>query len=227
MKNLLLFIVLIFTNSLHAQHITGKVVDEHQQPIEFVTISVLSEDSSFVQGCMTDTSGYFELKNLQLGQYILQASFIGFENYSQQIDIKADIELLITLQSGVNLQEVNVIGRKPTVTREIDRMVFDVSNSIVAIGGSTWETLGKAPMVRTDMSGNVMVNGRGAMVLIDDKPIQMSASELQAYLESIPSEDIAKIEIITNPPAKYDAQGGVLINIVSKKNRNLGWNGNV
>ncbi len=218
---------LLFASIINAQNITGKVMDENQQPIEFVTITILTEDSSFVKGCITDSSGYFEMKKFQSNEYILQASFIGFENYSKQIDLKENIELSITLKSGINLQEVNVVARKPTVTREIDRMVFDVSNSIVAIGGSAWETLGKAPMVRTDLSGNVMVNGRGAMILIDDKPVQMSASELQAYLESIPSEDIAKIEIITNPPAKYDAQGGVLINIVSKKNRNLGWNGNL
>jgi len=227
MKNLIILLFICSAYLANAQTITGKVINENQEPIEFVTITILNSDSTFVKGSITDSLGIFKIESLSTHQYLLQASFIGFENFTQSVKLEKDIELLITLKSGIDLKEVNVTGRKPTVTREIDRMVFDVSNSIVAIGGSAWETLGKAPMVRTDLSGNVMVSGRAAMILIDDKPIQMSASELQSYLESIPSEDIAKIEIITNPPAKYDAQGGVLINIVSKKNRNLGWKGNL
>lgn len=131
--------------------------------------------------------------------------------------------------SEKEIQTVNLNGKKKLVERKIDRMVFNVENSIASQGMDGVEALRNTPLVKVDETSGISIVGKSNVsVMINDRIVQMSGSELLNYLKSVRSENIAKIEVITTPPAKYDAQGNSgIINIVLKKNSNLGWSGNL
>jgi hypothetical protein len=126
------------------------------------------------------------------------------------------------------LKEVIVSGKKPAVEHKIDRTVVHVDALMTAAGGSAMDALSKSPGVMVDVDGNIQLKGKGnVLVLIDDRPTYLSARDLAAYLQSLPAATIEKIELISNPPAKYEATGGAIINLQLKKNRLPGLNGNV
>jgi len=131
--------------------------------------------------------------------------------------------------SEKEIQTVNLSGKKKLVERKIDRMVFNVENSIASQGTDGVEALRNTPLVKVDEANGISIVGKSNVsVMINDRIVQMSGSELLNYLRSVRSENIAKIEVITTPPAKYDAQGNSgIINIVLKKNSNLGWSGSL
>lgn len=131
--------------------------------------------------------------------------------------------------SEKEIQTVNLNGKKKLVERKIDRMVFNVENSIASQGMDGVEALRNTPLVKVDETSGISIVGKSNVsVMINDRIVQMSGSELLNYLKSVRSENIAKIEVITTPPAKYDARGNSgIINIVLKKNSNLGWSGNL
>lgn len=122
--------------------------------------------------------------------------------------------------SEKEIQTVNLNGKKKLVERKIDRMVFNVENSIASQGMDGVEALRNTPLVKVDETSGISIVGKSNVsVMINDRIVQMSGSELLNYLKSVRSENIAKIEVITTPPAKYDAQGNSgIINIVLKKN---------
>ena len=213
--------------------ISGKVVDEKGEVFTFVTISLLnSSDSSLIMGTYTDETGAFSLSEIPNGKYILTASFIGYTNLYKPLSIKKETKLqdIGTLKfetSGVALNGVVVTSRRPVIIKKVDRLIFDVKNSVSLTGGTAWETVQKTPGVQTDFSGNVFLNGSSATVIIDGKPTNLSQEELVSLLSSMSTENISRIEVFTNPPAKFDAQGGPIINIISLKNNEIGLSAKV
>ncbi len=131
--------------------------------------------------------------------------------------------------SEKEIQTVSLTGKKKLIERKIDRTVFNVENSIASQGMDGVEALRNTPLIKVDETTGISIIGKsGVSVMINDKIVQMSDTELLNYLKSLRSENIARIEVITTPPAKYDAQGNSgIINIVLKKNINLGWSGNL
>ncbi len=241
-KVLLLFIVfsIVFVKT-HAQNnvgkITGKVVDsETGETLPFASATVLNKKTkATVRIVQSDLDGNFEVPNLAYGTYTFKVSMIGYQTMVRDsIAINAtlkDIKLgTIKMRTGKGnlLNEVTVTAPKPTMQLGIDKKVFSVDQSIVSEGGSATEVLQNVPSVQTDMNGNVSLRGSNARVLIDGKQSLIAGGDVAQILASIPASSIETIEVITNPSAKYDAEGQTgIINIVLKKNKKLGFNGSV
>ncbi len=222
----LLFFLLFFSLPAFAQiSISGKVQDERSAPIAYATVSLLHPDSTLVTGAITDDQGTFALST-SVDDYILQVSFIGYHTHCQ--DVKAGVKnLTVTLhEESRQLGEVEVSAKRPLIERQFDKLVLNVSNSPFAAGSNGKDILKKAPGVNVDKDGNVTVNGKSVSVYIDDRPSYLSGEQLKAMLEGTDGNTIEKIEIISNPSAKYDAAGaGGIVNIKLKRNMMRGLNG--
>ena len=234
------------------KNIVGKVQDAQGEPIAYATVSLLTADSSLVTGAITDEKGAFSISaygptptlptregeedpphpSLQRegvksnNNYILQVSFIGYKTVARAIH-SGDANLLITLQEeSEELAEVEVKAKRQLIERQFDKIVLNVSNSPFAAGSNGKDLLKKAPGVQVDKDGNVTVNGKSVEVYIDGRPSYLSGDQLKAMLEGTDGSTIEKIEIISNPSAKYDAAGqGGIINIKTKRNMMQGLNG--
>ena len=122
------------------------------------------------------------------------------------------------------LDEVAINGLKPLIVRKADRLVFNLENSIAASGGNVWDALTKVPGVQTKFDGGISASNKSVVVYMDGKPLRLSGESLANYLRSMPADQIAKIELISNPPAGFDADGGAVLQLISKKNKADGLN---
>jgi hypothetical protein len=218
---------------LFAQSIKGKITDETNAPLDAAVISLLSvKDKSLVKTTLSEADGSFLLEQIKANDYLIQVSNVGFMPYeSEKITIQnADIQLpTIRLAAAVkNLQAVTISSKTPFIERKIDRTVINVEAQIANAGATALEALERAPGVLIDQNGAIAMKGKaGVLVYIDDKPSYMSGEALQNYLRSLPASAIKQIELITNPPAKYDAAGNAgIINIKTKRNKLKGVFGN-
>ncbi|WP_128544783.1 outer membrane beta-barrel family protein [Larkinella soli] len=215
--------------------VRGVVIDQAQKPAEFVTMLLLkAKDSTLVKGVVSDVNGKYEIDNVAEGSYRIATSLVGFKKiYSDAFTVDAanpevQVRTLTMVEETKSLKEVNVVAKKPFIEQEIDRTVVNVENSIVSSGNTALEVLEKAPGVTIDrQNDNIQLKGKsGVIVLIDGKQTYLSGQEVANLLKNTPSDNIEKIEIITNPSSKYDASGNVgIINIRMKKNKNFGTNG--
>jgi outer membrane receptor protein involved in Fe transport len=211
--------------------INGKVIDaETQKPIEYANVRLFSmSDSSLVTGTITSVDGVFTLKKIPVGEYYVEISFIGFEKLVKTISItKEKLEfslndIVLSAQSQ-QLEGVTVVGEKTHIKYEIDKQVINVGKDATAAGGSAVEVLENTPSVQVNVDGDVSLRGsQDFTVLINGKPTQLSGTDA---LKQIPASSIEKIELITNPSAKYEAEGlSGIINIITKKNTMMGFNG--
>lgn len=242
MKTIYFFLafILVFITRSQAQqlngNIQGRIVDEQKKPVHSVTVTLKgSKDSSVYKTTQTGKDGLFAFSNIISGVYYLEISAVGFKNI-----IKRDLVILdsmprlligdleITLSSKT-LSEVTVTSRPPVIERKLDRVTINVENSILNAGTSVLEALAKIPGVKVSSDGSISLNGKsGVNILIDGKPSYLSGEDMASLLQGMPSSDLQKIEIMTNPPAKYDAAGNRgVINIIKKKNKKSGFNGTV
>ena len=235
----LISIWLISTNSgalvlAQSSKVKGKIVENVKQSgLDFASVSLIRlPDSVTVSTQFTNENGGYEFNDVKPGNYFITASFMGYEKGKSAsfaisaTDLTVPALMLIT---GTNtLNELTVKGNKPLLERKIDRMVFNLSNSIVAKGTDLIQALAWVPMLKVEESGISIIGKGGVSVMINERMVQLRGNELVNYLKTLRSDDIEKIEIITTPPAKYEAQGnGGLINIVLKKNQSLGWRGSL
>jgi iron complex outermembrane recepter protein len=234
MARYLLFLCFFIQKSLLAQTLTGVVSDARQRPLEGAVVSLIrASDSTFVKASVTEANGKFEFLKIKNGQYRLVATNVGFGRYkSEVISIENnDVTLppIVLAEQTKTLQEVTVTARKPFVEQKIDRMVINPEALISNAGVSALEVLEKSPGVLIDENGNISFKGKqGVMVFIDDKPSYLSPADLATYLRSLPSGSIESVELMTNPPAKYDAAGNAgIINIKLKKDVVRGLNGGI
>jgi len=219
------------TTNVKLGAITGKVLDaETKTPIEYANVRLFSlADSSLVNGTITSVDGVFSLNKIPIGEYYIEISFIGFEKMVQTISInKTKLEfslndVVLSAQSQT-LEDVNVVGEKTHIKYEIDKQVINVGKDATAAGGSAVEVLENTPSVQVNSEGKVSLRGsQDFTVLINGKPTQLSGTDA---LKQVPANSIEKIELITNPSAKYEAEGvSGIINIITKKNSMLGFNG--
>lgn len=214
--------------------LTGKIVDEKTVPVSFAVVRVLNyPDTTVVKSVSTNIEGEFAIDQLKSGEYVLSVSIVGFKSKkTSHFSLNEDLKLpAITIENlSKQLKEVSVQGKKPFIEHQIDKMVLNVENSIIATGGTALEILEKAPGVQIDRQNDqILLNNKsGVMVMIDGKNNFLSSADLTVYLNGLSSSQIATIEIITNPSAKYDAAGNAgIINIKLKKNKAFGTNGNV
>lgn len=221
-------------NILMAQELSlsGKVSDQDKAVVPDAVIQLLRyADSSLVKSEFSDASGAFEFKGLAAGSYLVQISVIGYEPYiSARTELMSSVVLpdLQLQKSGVDLKEVTVAARKNYIERDKGKVILNVENSINAAGSSAFELIEKAPGVRVDNNDNVSLNGKqGVAIWIDGRPTPMTGSDLANYLRGMPSNAIEKIEMISNPSAKFDAAGSSIINIRLKKDKRVGTNGSI
>lgn len=238
---LILWVVatLLFGGKAFAQnssaHIKGQVLSSSAQALEYANVLLhKASDSTVVKLEYTQADGTFHIANVEPGQYRIAVSFVGYPNYLSQIhELQAGQELnlpAIKLQEApAELQGVTVKAQKPLLEIRPDKTVFNVEGSITASGSNAFDLLRKSPGVVIDNNDNITMLGRaGIRIYIDGRPSPMQGNDLAQFLRSLQSNEIEAIELITNPSAKYDAQGNAgIINIRLKKDKKLGANGNV
>ncbi|MFD0799654.1 TonB-dependent receptor domain-containing protein [Maribacter chungangensis] len=206
----------------------GKVRDQKNEAIPFASVFLLrSSDSVMVKGTSADEFGSFELSNISKGLYLLQASYIGWTSKNMLLDISEDITIgaVIIAQESEALDEVVVTATRPKVERKVDRLVFNVENTVLS-QSSSWDILKQTPGVIA-MQDELQIRNQAATVYINDRKVQLSAEEVRNLLENYQGENIKSVEVISNPPAKYDAEGGAVLNIITSKNISLGYKGNL
>ena len=231
---LILLFIIQLCNAQQQIKISGKIIDVNKEPLSYSNIVLLSiENSEFISGTTSDKNGNFTINALNNKEYTLKITSIGYKNYTKTISkIKNEIYNVgtITLLNDLeSLSEVTITALRPTITMLADKMVVSVEGTAMAQGATAFEVLEKSPGVFVDQNGNIQLNGQGGItVLINDRPVFISGSELQSKLEGMSAEEIKNIEIISNPSSKYDAAGtGGIINIKLKKNDIIGTNGNI
>lgn len=211
--------------------VRGKVVEaESSTPMGYANVAIFAAaDSSVAGGIMTADNGSFEIKNLLPGKYYLSVKFIGYAKKTINIQITAakqvtDVGLIKLQTTDQKISEVEVVAEKQRVEFKIDRRVVNVSQNIVSTGGTAVEVLENTPSVQTDFEGNVTLRGSSNFtVLIDGRPSVVKGSDA---LRQLPAAGIDKIEIITNPSAKYDPDGDSgIINVVMKRNQKDSFSG--
>ncbi|XJR88481.1 TonB-dependent receptor domain-containing protein [Elizabethkingia anophelis] len=197
-------------------------------PVEFAEIHLFINDNISIKQTLTDSLGSFRLQ-VEKGDYILKVKHFGQEYFSQNIKLSQDKDLgKISIRKMIELEGVSIQARKKLIEQKVDRLVYNVENSIASQGMSGLDALRSTPLINV-LNDNIAIAGKGGVaIMINDRMLNLSGSELTNYLQSIRSDDIAKIEVITTPPSKYEAQGNSgIINIILKKNPNLGWSGSV
>ena len=218
MKKILLGIFLLLAAHLSAATIKGSVIDAKGDAMPFVTISVLSQDSTLITGAITDDDGKYEVE-VNAPKYIIQASYVGYHTAYGGPDF-------VLRDETERLQELEVKAKKPLIERQMDKLIVNVSASPLSAGSNGNDILRRSPGVRIDKDGNITVNGKAVEIWIDGKPSYLSGQQLKAMLDGTDGNTIEKIEIISNPSAKYDASGsGGIINIKTKRNMMKGLNG--
>ncbi len=231
MKRALLIPLMAVHAAAFAQNISGRI-EENGTPLSLVNVLLLNQkDSSLQVAAISNDTGTFAFENVRAGQYLLKISRVGYqEEYSPAFDLNGNVTLPpISLRRIDNhLQQVTVTGKRPFVEQRIDRMIVNVANSIISSGSTALEVLEKAPGIIIDRQNDqIIFKGKeGVIVYIDGKQTYLSMQDVVALLRSMPSDNVDRIELITNPSAKYDASGNAgIIDIRLKKNNNVGTNG--
>jgi len=232
---LTLFAVLLF-NFANAQtnggKISGSVLDEGKKPLNGATVILLvAKDSTQVASQLAKPDGSFNFQNLKDNTYRVVATYIGYKDYRSGSVIVSrqnpvNLPAFDLSPAGKTLNDVAVTAQRSYIQQKIDRTVVNVGALISNTGANALEVLEKTPGVQVDADGNITFKGKsGVLVMIDDKPTYLSAANLATYLRSLPASSLNQIELMDNPPAKYDAAGNAgVINIKTKKNTTRGFN---
>lgn len=232
-------VLLLGSGQAYAQNasalIRGRVLNNKNEAIEYANVLLhKAADSTVVKLEYTQADGFFEIAHVEPGQYRIAVSFVGLPNFLSIVyEVKAGQELTIPdvklQEAPAELQGVTIKAQKPILEIKPDKTVFNVEGSVTAAGSNAFDLLRKSPGVVIDNNDNITMLGRaGIRIYIDGRPSPMQGSDLAQFLRSLQSSEIEAIELITNPSAKYDAQGNAgIINIRLKKDKKLGANGNV
>lgn len=225
------FFIAVFS-SWSQSAIKGSIKDEAGKAVFSATVSLLqASDSATVKFALSDKEGRYYFSAIREGKYFISASSVGYDtaNSSMFAFDKELVEIpsLILLHNKKVLDNVTVTASRPFIEMQLDKMVINVEASPTNAGSNILEVLAKSPAISVDMDENISLNGKqGVMILIDGKTTYLSGKDLAALLKSMPASNTDQIEIMTNPPAKYEAEGMAgVINIKTKKSKKDGWNG--
>ncbi|WP_161596650.1 outer membrane beta-barrel family protein [Chitinophaga vietnamensis] len=198
------------------------------QPVAYAEACLMIHDTTLVKCVYTDTTGLFRI-NAATGEYKLVLRSMGNVLYTKALSISDNADLgTIHLNLSKDLETVVVTGSKQLIQRKVDRLVFNLERSIASKGTDLTQSLALVPMLRVNETGVSIIGKSGVAVMVNEKLLNISGEDLMNYLRSIRSDDVAKVEVITTPPAKYEAEGNSgMINIILKRNPNLGWSGSV
>jgi outer membrane receptor protein involved in Fe transport len=217
--------------------ISGSITDSINKPLDGIIVSLLKTNNLLlVKTTFTDEKGNFEFDNLKLDSFKISIIHVGYKKYLSSDIIINEIEvdkkmqpIILSADKGVQLDEVAIVAKLPFVERKIDRTIINPDALISNAGSNALDVLAKSPGIMVAENGTIKLKGKsGVIVLIDDKPTYLSGTDLESYLKSLPASQIKQIELMTNPPAQYDAAGNAgVINIKTKKSKLKGINGNV
>ncbi len=232
---LLTFIAL---DTVYAQGPSGRiygVVTDAQtgEPLEFATVILKNIQTNAASGGLTDEKGRFDLENIRFGEYNLEISYLGYDNFlNEKIKVSSaqftyNLGKIKLSESASMLEAVEVIGEKRMFQLGGEKKIFNVEKSAISAGGNAIDAMKQIPLLDVGMEGNISLRGsENILIYINGKPSGMTGESQEAILESLPADGIESIELITNPSAKYDADGTAgIINIVLKKNYNRSLNG--
>ncbi|MBC7565758.1 MAG: TonB-dependent receptor [Pedobacter sp.] len=232
------FSVLLMCTQLFAADkgvISGKVVEQvGALPIPSAVVAVYASGSEQpIVTAPTDENGVFKIGSLKYGAYRIKVSYIGFVQLIVDDILLSDkdpekrVGTLKLVADQTSLQEVTIAAEKPLIQYAADMMTYNVGQSILAEGSTASDILRNVPMVEVDLDGNASISGkRNTRIFIDGKPSDYMTSNIADLLSVLPSDAIEKIEVMTNPPARYSGDGEGIINIVLKKNFKIGLGGN-
>lgn len=240
MRQTLLFIVIsLFSFSLFAESLPtlkGKLVGPTEnEPLPYATISVskASAPQSIIKKLATDEKGNFSTA-LSSGKYILTFQFVGMKSLQLQIEIKEenasiDLGTILLTESSTQLDEISVVAQKPLVKVDIDKLIYSAKDDPEATTSNVLDMLRKVPMVTVDGEDNIQLKGSSNYkIYLNGKPSNMISSNPSQVLKSMPANNVKDIEVITEPGAKYDAEGvGGIINIITDKRSDDGYSGSI
>ena len=243
MKQLKIYFLLLIFSSLCSiaviaqsgqAQLKGFIFTADKEPSQFSTVVLMNQDSVFMKGTLSSNNGSFQFDKMVSGTYFIMVRNIEFNNYiSRPIIIQKDeIYALDTIRletKVTGLAEIVVKGEKALIEVHADKMVYNVAGSANASGNNGLELLNKTPGVMVDMDKNIVLQGKsGVRIYINGRPSRLSGTDLSNMLESMQSDNIESIDIITNPSSKYEAEGsGGIIDIKLKRNSLSGFNGNI
>jgi outer membrane receptor protein involved in Fe transport len=224
-----LFCLLLFNVHAYAQvNVAGKIVNgSSREPVPYASVAVKDSLQKVITGVITNEKGEFLLVGVPAGQYLLEIQFIGYKPFSKPLtvaDARIDMGIILLDGNVTTLNEQVVNGEPPRVAMKLDKKVYTIGKDIISQSGSASDILDNIPSVSVDPKGQVSLRGNSNVnVLIDGK---RSGLTLNNALDQIPADNIASVEVITSPSARYDSEGAVgIINIILKKNRKSGFNG--
>lgn len=214
----------------------GRVVDQQQRPLEFATVLLRrAGDSTLVHSLLSDEQGRYQFAQPAAGRYYVHVKQLGYrDGRSAVVQVVAgapgqQLPPLVLAPAPQALAEVQVTGRRPPIERQLDRLVVHVDQLPAAAGGSAFDVIKGAPGVTVTGTDAITMQGKnGVLVLLDDRPVRMSQDALLNMLRNMPAESIESLEVITTPPAKYDAEGNAgILNIRTRQRKQSGWNTDV
>jgi hypothetical protein len=227
----IVFVFLFCSMALHAQfQLSGTIKDAgNSSPIPFTNIVLLRLDSTLVKGVITGNDGKFVIENIAGDEYMLQLSFIGYRKEYRNIQVPAQSDLgeINLSEDSEMLSEVTVTASRPQIIQRPDRYIVNV-RAIQSAGRDAMGVLAITPGILVNPNGDISMMGSGVQIWIDGRPSNLSGEELRILLTTMQGNEIDRIEVITNPPSRYEAQGsGGIINIRTTKGLQLGFNGSV
>ena len=207
--------------------ITGLVLDVEERPIALANILLLTTEGTFIKGTVTDDNGAYEFTSVIGGDYRIAASYFGDTVESSIFQVSADTAMeTLVLNNAQELDEVTVTRQKPRLEQLADRLVFNIANTALS-ENDIWDVLKRTPGVMV-MDNTLFINGSpNVSVMINGKRINLPQEDLINLLSGNSAGNVESIEVITSPPAKYSAEGGLMIDIKMKKNLVSGYNGSV
>lgn len=232
MSKLLALAFVIVSFVANAQSIKGKVLNSDNQPLEFVSVRLFSLDSSVVGGAFSNLDGDYEMENIAVGDYYLKFTIANHEPKEISVSIKDKSTVNIptvsmNLDAAIDIDEVTASGSLDVLKAGIDKKIYSVEDDISVKGGSVNDVLNNIPSIEIDQDGNISLRGdANVTILIDGRPSALVSGDGQNMLDALPANSIERIEVVTNPSARYDPDGtSGIINIVLKKNKLKGFNG--
>ena len=214
--------------------ISGKLTDDKNNPVSYASVALWRLDSTVINGDLSKDDGSFNIAPTGFGNFLLVVQSIGVATKYISVQIAAsqpdkNLGKIKVTETQNALKDVSIVGEKPIMELRVDKKVFNVEKNTTTAGGSAADVLQNVPSVSVDVDGNVSLRGKSDVtILIDGKPSTLLGSDVASALQSLPAGSIESVEVITNPSAKYDAQGSTgIINIVTKKDGRFGLNGNL
>lgn len=239
MKKLLLTVILSYISTLiyaaspAPVDIKGKITDATTKDIiEFVNVSIYDNNGNLVKGAITDLDGNYIIQDIGKGSYTMKVSYVGYRTVEKKINVDGSKNMTLNLSMREDtelLDEVEIVAEKPQMIFDIDKRIFNADHDLTSLGGSASDLLSNIPSIEVDSEGTVSLRGdEGVTIWINGKDSGLTSDNQSQILEQLPAETIDRVEVITNPSSKYSSEGSAgIINIILKKNINIGYYGGV